>query len=313
MAFRPLLLGSLNQSKEPLSSSLTKVNSMIQELYSTTIEGDLSGVSQDIVPDQSGTRDLGSVDKKWRSLYVSGNTIYIGDAALSISTEGNLTVNGGSVAASVPWDNVTGKPALSPVSTSGSYSDLLNLPVLFSGSYNNLSNKPVLFSGSYSDLSNKPVLFSGSYSDLSNKPTIPVDINQLTDENDLLATSPVRTVVAVTATIAAGASANLALTGFKGYIIYTIQTNTAAWIRVYTSVAGRTVDESRTITTDPTPGSGVVAEVITTGAATINMAPAPIGFSTESAPNNNIPIRITNRSISSQNITVTMVLVPIET
>jgi len=48
-------------------------------------------------------------------------------------------------------------------------------------------NKPELFSGSYNDLTNKPVLFSGSYLDLSNKPSIPTDVSQLTDNNNLLA------------------------------------------------------------------------------------------------------------------------------
>jgi len=87
-------------------------------------------------------------------------------ARQSISVSGNLS-----------YDNISGvisytAPQLSPVATSGSYSDLTNKPNLFSGSYSDLTNKPNLFSGSYSDLTNKPNLFSGSYSDLTDKPNL---------------------------------------------------------------------------------------------------------------------------------------------
>lgn len=74
---------------------------------------------------------------------------------------------------------------------SGDYADLTNKPVLFNGSYLSLTNVPRLFSGSYTDLTNKPALFNGSYVSLTNKPTIPSDISQLTDTNNLLAAGPV--------------------------------------------------------------------------------------------------------------------------
>jgi len=81
-------------------------------------------------------------------------------------------------------DFIKNKPTL----FSGSYTDLSNKPILAtvatSGSYTDLSNKPTLFSGSYTDLSNKPILAtvatSGSYTDLSNKPaayTLPTATN----------------------------------------------------------------------------------------------------------------------------------------
>ncbi len=55
--------------------------------------------------------------------------------------------------------------------------------------YANITGKPTLFSGSYTDLTNKPTLFSGSYTDLTNKPSIPTDISNLTDTNNLLGAS----------------------------------------------------------------------------------------------------------------------------
>ena len=48
---------------------------------------DLSAVAQDIVPDADGTRDLGSSTKKFAELYLSGNTIFLGDAQLKSTGE----------------------------------------------------------------------------------------------------------------------------------------------------------------------------------------------------------------------------------
>jgi len=110
---------------------------------------------------------------------------YITSSALTgYATESYVTTRG--YLTTVSWNDVTSKPSLATVATSGSYTDLTNRPSLFSGSYNDLTNKPTLFSGSYNDLTNRPTLFSGSYVDLTNKPTIPTDINQLSDASGLL-------------------------------------------------------------------------------------------------------------------------------
>ena len=51
------------------------------------VDVDLSTVAQDIVPDADGTRDLGSSTKKFAELYLSGNTIFLGDAQLKSTGE----------------------------------------------------------------------------------------------------------------------------------------------------------------------------------------------------------------------------------
>jgi hypothetical protein len=123
-----------------------------------------------------------------------------------------------------------------------------------------------------------------------------------------------RTAIAVTtATLASGASANLSLTGYKGYNLYSIQVSSAAWVTVYSSVAARTADASRTITTSPTPGSGVIAEMISTGGITQLITPAAAGFSSESPPTTSIPLKIVNNSNGvATTITVTLTLVQTE-
>lgn len=194
MAFKPLKLASPNSSNEALSTSLYKINDMLEELYQTTddlavasVEGDLSGVSQNIVPGENSTYDLGSAAKRWRSLYVSDNTIYIGDSRLSVDFNGNLTVNGNRITEIINYNDLLNKPLLSAVATSGNYEDLSNKPVLTA----------VAINGRFADLTNKPTTiagygitdaFSGDYEDLTNKAVIPQDINQLTDIDKLLVT-----------------------------------------------------------------------------------------------------------------------------
>jgi hypothetical protein len=63
---------------------------------------------------------------------------------------------------------------------------------------------------------------------------------------------------------------------------------------------------------DPLPNTGVIAEVITTGAQTVVLAPGAIGFNNETVPTTSIPMTVTNKSGSTANITVTLTLVQLE-
>jgi hypothetical protein len=48
-----------------------------------------------IVPDSDVTHDLGTVDYRFRDLYLSGNSIYIGDYAISVDSNGQLQITNG--------------------------------------------------------------------------------------------------------------------------------------------------------------------------------------------------------------------------
>lgn len=109
-----------------------------------------------------------------------------------------------------------------------------------------------------------------------------------------------------------GATGNITITGFKGYMMYKITTSAAAWVRIYTSTSARTADSGRVEGTDPTPGSGVIAEVVTTGAETVLMSPGVVGFNNESIPNSNIEVAVTNKSGGTTTITVTLTIVKLE-
>jgi hypothetical protein len=114
--------------------------------------------------------------------------------------------------------------------------------------------------------------------------------------------------------MADGANVTANIAGFKSYALFKITTSAAAWVTVYTDNASRSSDtiSGRTETQDPLPGSGVIAEVITTGANAIVMSPATIGFNNEATPTTNIPIRVKNKSGGSATITVTLTLLQME-
>ena len=120
------------------------------------------------------------------------------------------------------------------------------------------------------------------------------------------------TASATTSSIASNASADLSITGFKGYVLYKVQTSAAAWVRLYTDSTSRTSDNSRAQTSDPLAGAGLVAEVITTGAQTQVMTPAVIGFNNDGTPSTTIYARVTNLGGSSVAITVTLTLLQLE-
>lgn len=115
-----------------------------------------------------------------------------------------------------------------------------------------------------------------------------------------------------TASLANGASGNISIIGAKGYVLYKIQTSVAAWVRVYTSTAARTADSSRAEGVDPLPGAGVIAEVITTGAATIAMSPGVLGFNDEAIPTTAVYLTVTNKSGITSVVTVTLTILQIE-
>ena len=90
--------------------------------------------------------------------------------------------------------------------------------------------------------------------------------------------------------------------------------SSAAWVVLYTDQAAMTADASRPHTTDPSPGSGVIAEVRTTtaGVSTFIMSPGVMGWNNDATPSNNIWFKVTNNETSAANITVSLDIVQLE-
>lgn len=120
------------------------------------------------------------------------------------------------------------------------------------------------------------------------------------------------TANATASNLADDASANITITAAKTYALLKIQTSHAAWVTLYTSNAARTADASRSEVTDPQPGSGVIAEVITTDGATQTITPGTIGWNDDGTPSTTAYVKVVNKSGSSQNLTVTLHFVQLE-
>jgi hypothetical protein len=242
----------------------------------------------------SGTGDfelnVAGDDSTVRRLF-SGETLkFVGSAGITTATdgEGQVTITG---------------PSLATVATSGSYNDLSNLPTI-----------PAAYSSTSID----------ALSDVDTSTTPPTNGQSLvwnsTSSKWLPGTvsggggslQSRSNISATTASLANAATGNLTITGYKGYMLYKIQTSAAAWVRIYTDIASRTADGSRLEGVDPAPGAGVIAEVITTGAQTILVSPGALGFSNETSPDTNIQLAVTNKSGGTTTITVTLTVVQLE-
>lgn len=105
---------------------------------------------------------------------------------------------------------------------------------------------------------------------------------------------------------------NVDVAACKGYVLYKVETSHASWVTMYVNNASRTADASRPQGVDPSPGSGVVAEVITTGTQTVIVSPGVYGFNDESSPTAVVPIAVKNLSGSTATITVTLTLLQTE-
>jgi len=125
--------------------------------------------------------------------------------------------------------------------------------------------------------------------------------------------SPRGTAAATTSTVAAGADATLDITNVaKSYGLLKIATSHPAWVVLYISQAARTADSTRSITTDPVPGAGVVAEVITTGEQSQVISPMLCGYNDEATPVTTVYAKVRNETTSSNTITVTLTFIPLE-
>lgn len=120
-----------------------------------------------------------------------------------------------------------------------------------------------------------------------------------------------RTTAAVTTnSIANNVNENVTITGFKSYMLMSIQTSAAAWVRLYTSTAKRVSDSTRGEGVDPGPDAGVIAEVLTSGAQTIEFGPAVLGWN--SADDTTIYAAVKNKSGGTATITTTLKLLKLE-
>ena len=125
----------------------------------------------------------------------------------------------------------------------------------------------------------------------------------------------VRTEVSgTTGSVGAAATTNLDITGLKSYGLLKVGISSAAWVRLYVDEASRTSDENRSYLTDPSPGSGLIAEVRTetAGISTFLMTPGVIGWNNDVSVGSTIYSAVTNNESSAATITVDLTVVKME-
>ena len=120
-------------------------------------------------------------------------------------------------------------------------------------------------------------------------------------------------VSATTASLADNASGNISITAHKSYALLSIKPSVAAWVTLYTDAAARTADVNRVQGADPAPDAGVIAEVITTAAATeVKMSPGVIGWNNDTTPSTTVYAKVVNKSGSAATVDVELKVVQLE-
>jgi len=177
---------------------------------------DPSAVTQSIIPDTNIAYDLGTATNRWRDIYLSGNTIHLGDVMIrnidgAVDLPPNSKVHGRRIAQDV--SDLTDTTNLLSSGGVTSYNDLTDLPTVPTdisdladstnilagagggGSYtlpiaaNNTLGGIKIGAGLSIDGSGVVSVTAvgvTSYNDLTDTPTIPADVSELTDTTNLL-------------------------------------------------------------------------------------------------------------------------------
>lgn len=115
-----------------------------------------------------------------------------------------------------------------------------------------------------------------------------------------------------TQTIVTSSIANLAVENGNAVMpdtlcaLLTIQADKACWVRLYSDGTSQSNDAARAFGTQPTAGTGVLAEFVYTGASTIPTSPVPWLSNDEGSPLKRVFYTIQNRSGSTGTVTVTL-------
>ena len=227
-----------------------------------------------------------------------GNT----GAAGSTGTAGVGVIAGGTanqVLAKIDSTNYNTKwLTLSAVSTSGLYSSLTGTPAAYTAtSINALLD---VDTATVAPTNGQALVWSASSSTW--KPTTVIGLSSRT------------TVQATTAiSLAAAATGNYQVAGAKSYLLSKLVTSFPAWVRLYSDATSRSADASRTEGNDPLPGSGVIAEIITTSSALTQLiTPGVLGFNNDTTSTSTIYLAVTNKDSVSRIITIDLTILQLE-
>lgn len=187
---------------------------------------------------------------------------------------------------------------LSAVSTSGLYSSLTGTPAAYTATSINAFLD--VDTATVAPTNGQALIWSVSSSTW--KPTTVIGLSSRT------------TVRATTAiSLAAAATGNYQVAGAKSYLLSKLVTNFPAWVRLYSDATSRSADASRTEGNDPLPGSGVIAEIITTSSALTQLiTPGVLGFNNDTTSTSTVYLAVTNKDSVSRIITIDLTILKLE-
>jgi len=251
---------------------------------------------------------LGGVKVDGSTIVINGSGIISAPAyTLPTATTNNL---GG-----VKVDGTTITISNGVISSASAY----NLPTATVGTISTGTLGGVKVDGTTITISNGVISSASAYTlptaTTSSLGGVKVDGTTITISNGIISSSPTasRTTVSyTTSTLGVNASTSVSVAAAKGYVLYSIQVSAGAWVTVYSSSTAQTNDSTRTITTDPSPGTGVIAEAITTTATTTYFTPAVFGYNADGTVSTNMYLKIYNNSGSAQAITTTVTYLKLE-
>jgi hypothetical protein len=103
------LVGNAATQAEQIQSIETDISTLQTQIYTdSNVQSYLGQVAGNIIPAANITYDLGSSSNRWKDLYLSDSTIYIGSTGISASNVGLTSTNGFNLGNSVATAIVTG-------------------------------------------------------------------------------------------------------------------------------------------------------------------------------------------------------------
>jgi hypothetical protein len=115
-----------------------------------------------------------------------------------------------------------------------------------------------------------------------------------------------------TGSVGIGSTTNITIVGYKSYALSKVETSAAARVVIYSDTTSRDNDSTRAEGVDPSAGSGVIAEVVTSGSQVKLVSPAVIGYNNDDPVSTDIYARISNKSGVSTDISVTLSILQLE-
>lgn len=188
--------------------------------------------------------------------------------------------------------------SLAAVSTTGNYSSLTGIPTAYTATSINVFLDVDTVTSPPSN--NQALVWNASSSTWK-----PASVIGLSSRATVQATTGI--------SIASAATSNCQTVGAKSYLLSKVTTNYPAWVRIYSDGVSRSADSGRTEGNDPLPGSGVIAEVITSvGALTQLITPGVLGFNNDTTTTSTIYLTVTNKDSVSRIVNVDLTILQLE-